>query len=596
MRILRVPAVLACAATALLSLTAFAGPASAADDLLWVRQIGSAAADEMSGISIGPDDDIYTSGRFSGTVDFDPEGGVTNLTAIGTNDVYVTRFDRDGRLVWARQIGGAGGSVGVAVTGSIASDGGNALYVTGNFSGTVDFDPGPGVFEMTAIGTGANLFVARLTMAGDLVWARQITCADGSGAGPLAIAANGTRVALTGTLSGTCDFDPGPGTADVTATLGMGTGTPENVFVAALDGAGGFAWAAPFESTGSDIPNGVTIDASGDVVTVGRARGEIDYDPGPGTDLQTGDFFVIKQSPTGTVEWARAIGSSSVARAFGVATDAAGAVYVAGQFMNSIDFDPGPGTAVRTATAGGLLDGFILKLDAGGSFSWADVVGNTLTDVARKVVVAPNGKVHVIGQFSGTVDFDPGAATFNLTSAGSSDGFVLTLDSAGQFVRALRVGGTQADPMLDVALDHGGRLVAFGTFSGSADFDPGPGTSILNSAGSSDVFVWKYGCSELRLEGAGAGPTTIAFSPGSPALFDLLRGRLSDLRGSGNYAQAACLGGFLNAPATDAGVPDAGDGFYYLARGRNCCGAEGYGDSTMVPDPRDALDLASACP
>jgi hypothetical protein len=51
-----------------------------------------------------------------------------------------------------------------------------------------------------------------------------------------------------------------------------------------------------------------------------------------------------------------------------------------------------------------------------------------------------------------------------------------------------------------------------------------------------------------------------------------------------------------DAPVTDSEVPPAGDAFYYLARGRNCCAAEGYGDSTTVPDPRDALDLASPCP
>src|SRR5262245_37621703 len=282
--------------------------ASAAEDLLWVRQLGSTAA-SMTGIGVDPDDNVYMTGRFSGTVDFDPEAGVTNLTSIGANDAYLTRYDRDGRLVWARQIGGTG-SVGSSLTGGIASDEGNAIYIAGSFSGTADFDPGSGVFEMTAPGANSDLFVAKLTRAGDLVWARQMSCSVGS-AGPIAIAANAASVAFTGTINGTCDFDPGPGTADVTATAGMGTGTPENVFVAALDANGNFGWAAPFESPGSDIPNGISVDAAGSVYSVGRARGSIDYDPGPGTDMQNGDFFVIKQAANGAELWARAIGTGT---------------------------------------------------------------------------------------------------------------------------------------------------------------------------------------------------------------------------------------------------------------------------------------------
>src|SRR5262249_23988264 len=186
--------------------------------------------------------------------------------------------------------------------------------------------------------------------------------------------------------------------------------------------------------------------------------------------------------------------------------------------------------------------------------------------------------------------------TFNLTSAGSFDGFVLTLDSGGQFVQALSVGGTQSDSISDVLVDHGDHLVAIGTFAGTADLDPGAGSSMLTSAGGTDVFVWKYGMSELRLAGAPGDPTIISFTPGSPALFDLVRGRLSDFRGVADFSGAACLGRLLNAPATDAETPEIGDGFYYLARGRNCCGAESYGDASAVPGPRARLTLASPCP
>jgi hypothetical protein len=428
----------------------------------------------------------------------------------------------------------------------------------------------------------------KLTTAGDFVWARQISCPSG-GAGPITIAADAGAVYVAGTINGSCDFDPGPGTALLTSTAGM-----EDVYVSKLDAAGNYGWVTPFASTGSDIPNGMTVDRSGSVYTTGRARGSIDYDPGPGTDIQTGDFFVIKQRLDGTEDWTRTF-VSGLARAFGVAVDAAGAVYVAGSYNNTTDFDPGPGTALRTP-ASTLSDGFVLKLDATGSYTWVYTFGSTLTDSARRVAVMADGTVEVGGSFSGTVDFDPGPGTVALTSAGGTDALVLTLDGTGQFVRAIGMGAAASlDQVTDIGLDPGGNLLVAGTFGGSVDFDPGPGSTILTSAGGNDAFLWKYGLSEMHLSDDGTSIATIAFSPADSS-FDVVKGLLSDLSRDTDYSQASCLYPLASAPVEDLSIPPAGNGYWYLARGKDCCAAEGYGDSTLVPDPRDLLDASSPCP
>ena len=575
---------------ALLLSFALVSSARSGQGLLWVRQIGTAGDERLSGMVPDADGSIDVAGDFSGTIDLDPEAGVYPLTAQGTQDVFVARFDRDGRLVRAGQIGGTG-SAGSAVTGSIANDGAGHLYIAVGFSGTVDVDPGPGVFQMTAAGAGgSDSAIVKLTTAGEFLWARQLTCPSGGG-GPTTIAADPTAVYSAGTINGSCDFDPGPGTALLTSTAGM-----EDVYVSRLDADGNYGWATAFASSGSDIPNGIAVDRSGNVYTTGRARGAIDYDPGPGTDLQSGDFFVIKQRPDGSEAWTRSF-VSGLARAFGVTLDAAGGVYVAGQYFNTTDFDPGPGTAQRTPASVGAPDGFVLKLDALGAYVWVYTFGSAGTDVARKVAVGTDGMVHVVGLFSGTVDFDPGPDTVALTSTGGSDDMlVLTLDAGGRFVRALGMGGTALDQGLDIGLDPGGNIIASLIFGGSADFDPGPGSTILTSAGGNDAALWEFGSSELHLAGDAAAPTSIDFSPGSPASFDMVRGRLSELTSSADYSGAGCFGTFTSTPVIDAEIPPAGDGFYYLARGLNCCAAEGYGDSTLVPDPRDLLDAAGPCP
>ena len=114
-------------------------------------------------------------------------------------------------------------------------------------------------------------------------------------------------------------------------------------------------------------------------------------------------------------------------------------------------------------------------------------------DGASAVALDGSGNVYTGGSFSRTADFDPGAGTADLTSAGGGDIFVSKLDSNGNFVWARRMGGMSSDWPLGVALDGSGNVYTGGFFFGTADFDPGAGTANLTSAGLSDIFVSKLG-------------------------------------------------------------------------------------------------------
>jgi hypothetical protein len=89
------------------------------------------------------------------------------------------------------------------------------------------------------------------------------------------------------------------------------------------------------------------------------------------------------------------------------------------------------------------------------------------------------------------VDFDPGAGTVNLSSAGAQDIFVQKLDASGNLVWARGMGGTSDDVGFGIAVDSAGNVYTTGYFVGTADFDPGAGTVNLTSAGSFDIFVSK---------------------------------------------------------------------------------------------------------
>src|SRR4030095_10209395 len=100
---------------------------------------------------------VYTTGDFSGTADFDPGADAFNLTG-GSRDVFISKLDHSRNFAWAVQLGGLGSNVGK----SIAVDGPGSVYTTGNFSGTADFDPGAGTFNLTSVGS-SDVFVSKIS-------------------------------------------------------------------------------------------------------------------------------------------------------------------------------------------------------------------------------------------------------------------------------------------------------------------------------------------------------------------------------------------------------------------------------------------------
>ena len=116
---------------------------------------------------------------------------------------------------------------------------------------------------------------------------------------------------------------------------------------------------------------------------------------------------------------------------------------------------------------------------------WATQLGDAVNDL----VVDFSGNVYTTGYFAGTADFDPGVGTFNLTSAGNWDMFITKLDSSGNLIWAKKIGGSSFVSGISLSVDDDGNAYATGYFQGSADFDPGPGTFYLTSAGNEDVFI-----------------------------------------------------------------------------------------------------------
>ena len=459
-------------------------------DFVWANAVGSTSSDQAADVTTDSAGNVYTTGSFSGTVDFDLGPGVTNLTSPSGFGMFVTKVNSSGLLIWARSILN-GGSFGSASPKSIAVDSAGNVLTTGLFQGTVDFDPGVGVTNI-ASSVDIDAFVSKLDSSGNFAWARSV-----GGGGPSVQVDQGTGIAAdssgnvytTGYFTGTADFDPGSGTTQL-VSAGV-----SDVFVWKLNSAGIFQWARRMGGGGNDISTGIAIDASGNVHTTGYFYGTADFDPGAGVRELTSngsivnDVFVSKLSSSGTYLWARQLGGSASDTGTSIAVDALGNVYTAGDFNGTADFDPGAG--VNNLASAGDDDVFVSKLDSSGNHVWARRMGGSDGDFPTDIALDSAGNAHITGYFSGTADFDPGVGINSLTSAGGSDAFIFNLDASGNHLWARSFGGNDIDAANGIALDFAGNIHVAGSFFETVDFDPGFGTAHRTSAGSFDAFTLK---------------------------------------------------------------------------------------------------------
>ncbi|MBK7985963.1 MAG: hypothetical protein IPK11_03360 [Ignavibacteria bacterium] len=164
---------------------------------------------------------------------------------------------------------------------------------------------------------------------------------------------------------------------------------------------------------------GIAIDGMGNVITTGYFSDTVDFDPGTGvmnlTSAGETDIFILKLDANGNLLWAKSCGGYwIVGGGFSIAFDATNNVYTTGAFDVTVDFDPG--TGVKNLSAMGESDIFIQKLGAQGNFIWAKTFGGNDFDQSYSIAIDAESNVYSIGDFVGTVDFDPGTGVANLSA------------------------------------------------------------------------------------------------------------------------------------------------------------------------------------
>lgn len=161
-------------------------------------------------VAFAADGGILLGGSFTGTTDVQPGAGEVTLTSTGTGaNGVIVKLNSDASVAWAKPFGGGGTNVT-----EIDLDGDGNIYLGGSFGAsslvTADFDPGPGVYELSNPAANETAYAMSLTGDGDFRWAAALGGNTGRSQVEGLRVTPDRAVQLSGSFRGTGDFEPRP--------------------------------------------------------------------------------------------------------------------------------------------------------------------------------------------------------------------------------------------------------------------------------------------------------------------------------------------------------------------------------------------------
>ncbi|MEO1560056.1 MAG: DUF4114 domain-containing protein [Cyanobacteria bacterium J06632_19] len=372
----------------------------------WAENFNSTSLESIS-LSFGIDSDevgnTYTTGFFTGTVDF----GDTSLTSVGLSDVFVTKLDSNGNVIWAEQIGDAG--VGLDLGSTISTDNLGNSYVTGIKGAEAETDLSDISADPTSV--DGEAFIAKIDSSGNLVWTQNFDSTSFSSGTDIASDAVGNSYVI-GTFSD-----------DITlANQTFLSSGDTDIFVTKLDSDGNVEWSQSLGNTLSDTGNGIGLDKAGNIYITGSFEDTVTFGDTTLTSNGERDAFVAKLNNSGNILWAQSFGGTSLDSGAKISVDEQDNIYVTGSFEDTVTFGD---TTLTSSSENDSFDsfnvnnGFIVKLDTDGNILSAEQLDYSLLDIAA----GNEGNVYGTGGFEDTITI--GDTT--LTSEGLLDGFVVNL-------------------------------------------------------------------------------------------------------------------------------------------------------------------------
>lgn len=342
-------------------------------ELEWVFKMGGNQVDEGLAITCDQNDNIIITGYFSGYADF---GGII-LTSAGERDIFLAKFDTEGKVLWARPAGGGREDTGY----SVKNDSMGNILIGGSFMDTADFSG----TKLYAAGA-SDIFLAKYNPDGDLIWVRQ---AGGKGydhAYSLAVNQQ-DGLYITGYFKAAADF----------GTITLDSYGDRDIFIAKYTSNGECEWARQAGGIYWDYGYSLTVDPENNILVTGFFYEEALFEQVLVNAVAQNDIFLAKYDPSGHLIWIKQAGGPSYDRGKSLITDKTGNIFVIGHFKQSIRFEE-----TELLAENQYYNIFIAKYSGSGEFSWVKQLGTDgLWNDGSSITLDSFGSLYIAGSFTG---------------------------------------------------------------------------------------------------------------------------------------------------------------------------------------------------
>lgn len=537
-----------------------------AQSFQWGGAYGGSGEDVLRDMHTDAVGNTYSTGYFTDTADFDISPSESNLTSNGFYDVYVLKTNSEGGYEWAVNMGGDSFDYGVGIT----TDTDGNVYVTGYYDGTVDFDPGAGVTNITALG-GGDIFILKLNSDGEFLWAKSVGGIGYEESTAIAVSSTGT-VTVLGYFYEPADFNPGPDEYILTSAGASDT------FLVNLDANGDFISAQRYGGADLDLALDMKMNSINDIFIAGYFEGTTDFDPSASgefnlTSSSAGfSSYLLHLNSAGELVYAGATHDGN-AEVRGIAVDASDNVYLTGHFNGTVNFSPDETNTDYIFTSDAAYNGFAMKLNTMGILEWARPIESDDTVFGFDIAVDLQGNVFTTGYFAATADFDPEAnATFNLTkqSDNATDAYMWALDTDGNLVNAFTFGGADFLDTHKIGADAQGYVYISGHFEKTVDINPLEGETMeVTSIDFRDNYLIKMAATLLGVPSNNYSPIVAYPNPAGSVVF--IAGT-ANLRGKSYSLYDAVGRSILTGDIDGSGqinLETINPGIYYLNIGKS---------------------------
>ncbi len=301
-------------------------------NFIWVKQLAGQAGKYIFSVTFDDEYNLIMTGTFNGEFDFDPGPDEYIVKSEKSYNSFVAKWNQSFEVQWVKQF-----ELNLSSYNTIATDSKKNIYLSGDFDGKVDFDPGLDTFYLQS-GSLNNTYLLKLDAAGEFEYAKSLYSEDYNVAYDISIDAD-DNLLLAGYFNGSTDFDMG-----ANELLKSSKGQMD-IFVSKSTPGGELIWVQTWGGVGNEFAQVINTDEFDNIYVAGVFNNSLSFEATANHDLNTvmggSSMFNLVLYSNGNIMWTSYVESTNSILPRGILIDSEWNIVTAGYYEGKTDFDPG---------------------------------------------------------------------------------------------------------------------------------------------------------------------------------------------------------------------------------------------------------------